>query len=226
MTFGSKILNRNTLKFIAMFTMVIDHIGRFYSGTTHFIMTDVIGRIAFPIFLFLLVDGYKRTKNKTKHIRDLLLFAIISEPIHDKLFYGQWFYLKQQNVLFTFALCWLLLIALDKVFTIKDKPIKIATIFFITIVFSAIAYFYHVNYDISAIVGCTLLYVFSNYGIFGSCGIESMLYGTPGCLLAIPIVLLYNPNKICVYNKLIKYVFYVFYPLHLSLLYVLQVYYF
>ena len=222
MIFGSKIFDRNTLKIIAMLSMMIDHIGRFYDGVAYIILVDIIGRIAFPIFLFLLVDGYFRTKNKTKHIIDLLLFAVISEPIHDKFFYGQWLYLEQQNVLFTLALCWILLIALDKVSIIKDKPIKIASIFFITVLFCIIARYYHLNYDICAIIGCTLIYLAKDYGFYGFCGLESILYSTPCCSLAIPFIALYNPYKPCIFNKTVKYIFYVFYPIHLYLLYSIQ----
>ena len=64
-----------TLKMIAIIAMLIDHIGLAIDNHT----MRIIGRLAFPIFAFQLVIGYKYTKNLKKFIGRLLLFAIISE---------------------------------------------------------------------------------------------------------------------------------------------------
>ena len=67
------------LKYIAIITMLIDHIGlRFASGNLYFILR-YIGRIAFPIFAFQIVEGYKHTSNLDKYKKRLFIFALISE---------------------------------------------------------------------------------------------------------------------------------------------------
>ena len=109
------------LKIFAVFAMTIDHIaGRFIRGTSldvtiltianHSIslynLSRSIGRMAFVIFGFLLVEGFIHTHSKYKYGRNLLLFAIISEIPWDLSHGGSLFYYRQ-NVLFTLFLVFL-----------------------------------------------------------------------------------------------------------------------
>ena len=84
-----------------------------YHGTSNFI-TEYLGRISFPLFAFLLVEGYLHTKNLKKYYKRLIIFAIISQ-IPFMLFrtlVGEW---KMLNIMFT-LLCGLLCItAYDKI---------------------------------------------------------------------------------------------------------------
>lgn len=63
-----------------------------------------VGRIAFPIFAFLIVEGYTHTKNLKKYVLRLLLFALLSEIPFDLVTGGTAFYPFHQNVLWTFLL--------------------------------------------------------------------------------------------------------------------------
>ena len=71
------------MKLIAVTSMVIDHLGyflfpRFTSQTVYFIMRS-IGRTAFPIYCFLIVNGYEKTHDVKRYLSRLILFALVSQ---------------------------------------------------------------------------------------------------------------------------------------------------
>ena len=101
-----KKINGNTLKVIACVTMVIDHItagmilqavrAGLYPDNIPFekivIIYDIlrrIGRNSFPIFCFLLVEGFIHTKSRLRYALGLLIFGLISEPFFDVTFYAK-----------------------------------------------------------------------------------------------------------------------------------------
>ena len=80
-----KKLSTFTLKLIAIITMVIDHTGAIFFPDQMWLRA--IGRIAFPIFVFLLVEGLFNTSNIKKYLTRLGIFALISEIPFDMAFY-------------------------------------------------------------------------------------------------------------------------------------------
>ena len=85
-------INGATLKYIAFFSMFIDHFNKAiitpllnYQQPLVFISSlfDIIGRIAFPIFAFMIVEGFYKTNSRWKYLRNLLVFAVISEIPYD-----------------------------------------------------------------------------------------------------------------------------------------------
>ena len=89
-------LSQEGLKLIACITMLVDHIGAvFFPFTAWF---RIIGRIAFPIYCFMLAEGVYHTKNPRKYGLRLLIGALLSEALYDCTFYGgfNWHY---QNVM-------------------------------------------------------------------------------------------------------------------------------
>ena len=100
-------IDRTTIKWIAIITMLIDHIGHGLvpDEPTVFMVIgricNIIGRNAFPLFLFLLADGFLRTKSKPKFFLRLFLFAVISEVPFDLVLYGSVLTFQRQNVLWT-----------------------------------------------------------------------------------------------------------------------------
>ena len=114
-----QILSGSSLKVLAMVIMLIDHTAAvllsiwqpaldplFYIGgrgySAYRICRD-IGRAAFPIFCFLLTEGFLHTRNRVRYGRNLFLFALISEIPWNFMFTDTWSYVKQ-NVFFTLFL--------------------------------------------------------------------------------------------------------------------------
>lgn len=114
-------LSGSTLKWIAIVTMFIDHtaaalLGRIYitgRGSegllTAYTLMRHIGRMGFPIFCFLLVEGFQRTRNRMRYAARLGLFALVSEIPFDLAFSGRVLEFSYQNVFFTLFLGLLLL---------------------------------------------------------------------------------------------------------------------
>ncbi len=118
-----KFLNSDMLKVIAIVTMVIDHIGASFietvllsgSADNFQVLHEIdgvlrsIGRTAFPIFAFLLVEGFFHTRNRTGYLGRLVLFTALSEIPFDLAFYGRLFYKDSQNVFWTLVIGFLVL---------------------------------------------------------------------------------------------------------------------
>lgn len=125
-------LSGTQLKYIACISMLIDHfaasvltIGLLQSGrAAQEVWSPVIwgmrmiGRLAFPIYCFLLVEGFQHTHDFWKYAKRMLLFALVSELPFDWAFY-QGIYFGHQNVYFTLFLGLLAMEALEK-FRIKE----------------------------------------------------------------------------------------------------------
>lgn len=107
-----KTLNRDAIKYIAMFTMLLNHIAHVFltRGTLAYELLEDIGYFTAPVMCFFLVEGYHHTRSKLKYGGRLFFFAILS----------QWPYLLafrfgNLNMFFTLFCCFLILVVLEKV---------------------------------------------------------------------------------------------------------------
>lgn len=206
-------LNGFGLKCIAMVCMLIDHTGAVLFP--QYRILRMVGRLAFPIYCFLLVEGAMHTKDIRKYELRLLGFALISEIPFDLAFRRgiDW---GHQNVFFTLLLG---VVAIDLAQQFKNK-ISVVLIFPVMIV---IAEFLNTDYGGKGIVFILCYYLlyerkvikhvmfaFENILLYGL-GIQ--IYA---CLAVIPM-LFYNGKK----GPSLKYFFYAFYPLHLLILYLI-----
>lgn len=207
--------------------MLSDHIGDTIYGK--FSLFNLIGRISFPIFAFQSVQGYIYTKNFKKHMLKLFIFACISQ-IPFMLFlstFSTGFYL---NIFFTFFLGLLSLFMYDKC---KNKLIG----FLLVIFTSIIAEIIHVDYGAFGILLIFVFYFFKDKKLqmiisaillcFAKyvpniVKIPSLYSHYLSCALFTCVSLIF----ICFYNKKqgpkAKYFFYIFYPLHLVILYLIH----
>ena len=95
-------LTAAVLHIIAMTLMLMDHLWATILPAREWL--TCAGRVAFPIFAFMAVEGYFHTRNFKKYILRMLLFAVLSEIPFDLMYGGAWFYPVHQNVLWTFLL--------------------------------------------------------------------------------------------------------------------------
>ena len=95
-------LTAAVLHIIAMTLMLMDHLWATLLPAREWL--TCAGRVAFPIFAFMAVEGYFHTRNFKKYMLRMLLFAVLSEIPFDLMYGGTWFYPVHQNVLWTFLL--------------------------------------------------------------------------------------------------------------------------
>ena len=92
-------LSAAALHIIAMALMLMDHLWATLLPAQDWL--TCAGRVAFPIFAFMAVEGYFHTHDLKKYTLRLLLFALLSEIPFDLMYGGTWFYPVHQNVIWT-----------------------------------------------------------------------------------------------------------------------------
>ena len=210
------------LKIIACISMLFDHTG--YIVFNRFSFFNYIGRLAFPIFCFQLVQGYTHTQNKQKYFIRLLIFALISQ-IPFSLFYtaiSQGFML---NILFTFLLGFLTLYLLE-------NTNRIIGLFF-AVIFSIIAQIFPFDYGYYGILLITIFYLFRKQklimffcAILLTClkySLKILISGIVDQYLFLALFTCSSMFLLLLYNNKqgpkFRYFFYIFYPCHLLVLY-------
>ena len=218
----------SALKILACISMLIDHtaatVVRRYTtmaaGTAsadqiaflkqlYYVMRR-IGRLAFPIYCFLIIEGFLHTRNLKKYLLRMFVFALISEfPFDYALHHGQGIFYKQ-NVYFTLLIGLLVLTGIRAFY--GRIPIQLAVMASGMIA----ARLLKTDYSYHGVFLIELLYItrFSHFWQC-ACGASYMQYyeHMPTPLAFIP-VWLYNGKR----GKQLKYVYYAFYPGHLLLL--------
>ncbi len=219
-------LSRNQLKWIALWTMVTDHIGYMFVSqhrmpVLYFLLRG-IGRLSFPLICFLLVEGFQYTHSRGRYLARLWCFAFLSEVPFDLAFSGVVADWSRQNVFFTLgiglAVLWGLAEAEECLTGIGKYVADILPVLagmglavFLRCDYSMwgvlmIVAFYVCRYDFG-----TLLWVFPLI-----CLCQSRMETV--AVLALPAVRLYSPRKQEGATKLPKGFFYWFYPVHLLVL--------
>lgn len=229
----------STLKIVAIITMLIDHIGAVVleplisgfnpvdlvldpksSYDTLYVLSRSIGRIAFPLFCFLLVEGFVHTSNVKKYALRLGIFALISEIPFDLAFRnGNLVDFSYQNVFFT------LLIGLGALYLIEKYKNNNKILTLVSFIGAcALAELLRTDYGMMGIIPIVVFYVtrgFKKRQVIG--GFLSFLFEAPLFLLvyvSLPLIYFYNGKR----GLSLKYIFYAFYPCHLLILYMIKIY--
>ena len=105
------------LHILAMGFMVCDHVWAMLFPAAEWL--TCVGRMAFPIFAFMIAEGYRHTRNLKRYLLRMLIGALLAEIPFDLMYSGGVFYPFHQNVLWTFLLSLLLIFLL---YTYKIPP--------------------------------------------------------------------------------------------------------
>lgn len=236
-----KIINRDTLKLLAMFFMLLDHMWATIVPGNQWM--TYVGRMAFPIFAFQIVEGFIHTSDFKRYAKRLFIFALISEIPFNLLVNNSIIYPFHQNVLFTLLLGLFAIRALDiykKERTYQNLALAmltlLATSFIATIGFTdyggmgvlTVVVFYLSNGLAHAwvyqLIGLYFLNIYSFQGMYIPINIFGKIYEfqTQGfAIFALIPIYLYNGKK-GNGGTILKYGVYIFYPLHMFVLYLVS----
>ena len=223
-------MNRNVLKIIALTSMLCDHIGKIF--IPDMVIFEIIGRLAFPLFAFFISEGYVHTSNKKRYIMTLAIFALISWAPFNLLWGFPWY---------TFNIIALFLVSIIGIFLIEKINnqnnnssiyIGLLCVYIIGVilfdivpiapegmlgVFMPIIFYLFRNKKVGKylaplcyLIVMSLLIMLVNDWKAGLIQFASVL--------TIPLLIFYNGQK----GKInLKYLFYIAYPLHLLVLWII-----
>ena len=216
-----KVINGAQLKYIAFASMFIDHFNKaiitpFLTGTGPMVIIttifDILGRIAFPIFAFMVVEGFFKTKSRWSYLRNLLIFAVISEIPYDMFQSAEFVNTWSQNILWGLALGLFTIMVIDKLKDyIKKRPLWIFVSILIVVLSSLGSMLISSDYEYYAIIIIYLYYLFYDKRLLASGLSYLVIIKEIYAILGFATVLFYNGEK----GKQNKIFNYLFYPVHL-----------
>ena len=222
------------LHIIAMIFMLCDHM---WATILDYECLTCIGRIAFPIFAFLITEGYIHTSNINKYIKRMVIFAIITEIPFNLMVSASPIYPFHQNVLWTFVISLLTLKYLN--FDNTKNIFKSILIIILAIIIATITMCDYFGAGVMMVVGFyifrkskllqLLMMIYVNMillqGYSYPIDIAGYTYYFPQqgfALLSLIFIWLYN-GKQGYHAKWFKIFCYAFYPLHMLILYILTI---
>lgn len=238
-----KVLTANKLKMFAIIVMFLDHFVTAFLPHNEpvSLIFRMFGRIAAPVFCFFIAEGYHHTSNLMKYLTRLLIFALISHFPYSLAFFGLSTFDSTYNIFFrTTSVIWPLAMGLIALTVIKDKKTNIGIKFVVLALCCSLSY--TANWNFTAVLWVVVFGVFhGNFlkQIIGFCAVGIVCWlalnfyrfgffheAYPqwfqlGIFLAIPLLAMYNGSQ-GKKSLAMKYLFYVFYPLHLILIFVLK----
>jgi len=232
-----RVLPESVLKIVAVLSMAIDHVGAaiFLPYCTYLFQTNApqadtvyhiywvirdIGRLAFPLYCFLLTEGFFHTGNRLKYARNLFAFALLSEIPFDLALYGKPFYWEGQNVYWTLLFALLGMIVMQKVWETKWQTAgKVVVMGTVAAGFMALGYVCQTDYDAWGVAAALAMYVLYRFRLIGFAAGVLILFWMAEveayAFLALPLVFLYNGER----GRQRKWFYYAFYPVHFLILY-------
>ena len=206
-----------SLKMIAAAAMLIDHIGVIFFP--EYTILRIIGRISFPLFAYFIAEGFHYTKNRLKYFTRIFLLGLICQAIYfaaeREMFFG---------VLITFSLSIAMMSCTERIKTGTNRAAAAAVAAVVILCIYIFTEWFTVDYGFFGVLFPWLINLAEERKekavmmSIGLCAI-SISFGNsvqPWSYLAVPLVLLYNGSR---GKYKMKYFFYVFYPLHLAVLY-------
>ena len=226
-----QLLNGAQLKYMAFLSMLLDHMNNamitpHLDGKGPLLhvsnVLSILGRVAFPLFMFFLVEGFFKTRSRKKYLINLLIFGILSEVPFDLFTSRELFNKNWNNIMFTLALSLITIWIVDEMkgrLAKKSKTLWYGASVLVVAVTCAVAMFFSLDYDYHAIIVAYLFYIFHEKPLYGAAlgylSIIKELYS----VLGFAATLTYNGER----GKQYKWLNYAFYPVHLLILGLLRV---
>ena len=217
-----QVLDGTTLKLIAMVSMVFDHVGDNFFPQQ--LWMRVIGRMALPIFAFCVAEGFCHTRDRKKYLLRMGVFACLSEIPFDLVTAGKLLEFGHQNIMLTFFWAILGLLCYQALWEKKSgaaKAFAVAALLF----FAGASLLLGLDYNLLA-VGLIFLFVLlrklsPEWRNAAAMAFHALLRNKGlywfGLLGFLPLFL-YNGRK----GRGLKWLFYVFYPGHLLLIWLIR----
>ena len=233
-----RILNRDVIKYIAMFTMLLNHIGGIFLPFGSLLRTFFvdIGYFTAITMCYFLVEGYSYTKSKKKYAARLLVFALLSQIPYDLAFtQGKNITFTNLNMMFTLFICFIIIWVYKEMTSISARASILVLLVFATMIcdwaiFAAVftLLFLETKGDPAkqkmAFIWGVLFFGFFNFigGVMEN-SIEKSLLSSVGCmagpfLSGVCITCFYNGKRAERGRDFSKWFFYLFYPVHLFVL--------
>jgi len=222
-------LTGNMLKVLALICMTIDHVGLIL--LPRYTVLRVIGRLAFPIFAWMIAEGCRYTRSMGKYLSTMALAGLLYQAVYT-LVVGS----LRMNIMLTFVmsvgLCWLLRIAREKHNTFFGVLIlaSIVAAFCVTDVVPLLlkGTDYSIDYGFLGVMLPVVLYLCKDKKMqLSVAGIMLCLlslwtdWAVQWCsLLALPLLALYNGKR---GKAPLKWLFYVYYPAHLVVIWSIRI---
>ena len=210
-------LSAAALHILAMAFMLLDHL-----WATLFLSQEwmtCVGRLAFPIFAFMAVEGYFHTHSFKKYAQRMLIFALLSEIPFDLMYGGTWFYPVHQNVIWTLLIGLLGIRAMEAVREKGKTWLYLLTCAAVTVLGFALGTLGMVDY-----YGMGVLTVFVFYFLRGREWwklLEFEVCEQGLALLSLVPIWLYRGRQ-GHHSKAFQYACYAFYPVHMLILGLIQ----
>ena len=169
-----------------------------------------IGRIALPVYAFLLVEGFHHTRSRARYAASLAVFALISEVAWDLEHFAVPLELTSQNVFFTLLLGFLSIWAIEEFSASKPACVLALLACFVA------ALSLHADYGLSGVGLILVMYGLERHELLRDAASLGMLAFEPQAIIAFPLIALYDGERGFVGKGFAaKYAFYLFYPAHL-----------
>lgn len=222
-----KFLPQEALKLIACITMLIDHTAAVFLPWDQAMPWRIVGRLAFPIYCFLLAEGAAHTRSPLKYALRLGSGVLLAEIPFDLLFYGglTW---KHSSVMVTLLLGLLAILAVQK---LPSVWLKVPAVILCVLLAEELGTDYG-GLGVLLVLGMYLCRE-SKYGVW-PCGIlltgicwafDSAEINIFGAAVSIQLFAVLAMIPICMYsgkkltgNRWLQWGFYLFYPVHIALL--------
>lgn len=219
-------LTNNQLKAVAMLSMLSDHIGKEFFPDL--LILQYIGRLALPIFAYMIAEGCLYTRNKKSYLLKIGLLAVGCQSVYFIFEHSLY-----QNILVTFTLSVILIFVIRNFLDKKDLP-AVLLMCSVVLVVSVIVLFpyivkntgFLIDYGLFGVLLPVLVYFAKNkiMKLFATAFSLTMISFDLGgfqwiSLFSVVLLWLYNGKR----GKLnLKYFFYIFYPSHLAIIYAVK----